>query len=115
MAESPDREDGNMTVVTVFRSRLRPGVDATYGEVAAEMSRQVRLMDGFIDESFFLADDGERVTIVRFRDAAAQRTWAEHPDHLAAQRRGRDEFYEFYDISVSDETYAKVFRANVSR
>jgi heme-degrading monooxygenase HmoA len=101
-----------MTVVTVFRSRLRHEVDAAYGEVAAEMNRLVRRMDGFIDEKSFLSDDGERVTIVRFRDAAAQRAWAEHPDHLAAQRRGRDEFYEFYDISVGEETYARVFRAD---
>ncbi|MBW4030727.1 MAG: antibiotic biosynthesis monooxygenase [Acidobacteria bacterium] len=101
-----------MTVITVFRSRLRTGVDAAYGEVASQMSRLVREMPGFVDESFFRGEEGERVTIVRFRDAAAQRAWAQHPDHLAAQRRGRSEFYEYYDITVSEETYAKVFRAS---
>jgi heme-degrading monooxygenase HmoA len=100
-----------MTVVTVFRSRLRDGVDAAYSEVAERMSRLVETMDGFIDRKFFVASDGERVTLVRFADAAAQRAWAAHPDHVAAQRRGRDEFYECYDISVSDETYSRTYPA----
>ena len=48
-----------MTIVTLFRSRLRPGVEDEYGLVADEMSRLVRLIDGFIDERFYLAGDGE--------------------------------------------------------
>ena len=100
-----------MTVITVFRSRLRRGVDAAYGEVAAHMSRLVREMPGFVDEKFFSSEDGERVTLVRFRDRDAQLAWAEQPDHLAAQRRGRAEFYEYYDISVCEETYANIFHA----
>jgi heme-degrading monooxygenase HmoA len=97
--------------VTVFRSRLREGAQAPYAEVAAQMSRLVRTMDGFIDEQFYLSPDGERVTIVRFRDAASQRAWAQHPEHLAVQQRGRREFYAWYDISVGDETYVRVFTA----
>ena len=98
-----------MTVVTVFRSRLREGVDDSYAEVAAHMSRLVRTMDGFIDERLYLSPEDERVTIVRFRDTESQRAWAQHPQHLAAQQRGRHEFYAWYDISVSDESYARVF------
>ncbi len=102
-----------MTVVTVFRSRLREGVERAYYEVAAEMSRIVQTMDGFVDEGHYQTPDGERVTIVRFRDAAAQREWANHPDHRAAQSRGRDEFYAWYDLSVGEETYASSFDALV--
>ncbi|HUY16392.1 MAG TPA: antibiotic biosynthesis monooxygenase [Acidimicrobiales bacterium] len=104
-----------MTIVTVFRSRLRPGVDAAYSDVADEMRRLVRLMDGFVDESFYMSSDGERVTIVRFRDSETQRAWAELPEHLAAQRRGRDEFYSWYDISVSEETYQRTFEDPVDQ
>ena len=101
-----------MTIVTVFRSRLRPGVEVAYGEVATEMSRLVHDMEGFVDEKFYTSDDDERVTIVRFRDRVTQRAWAELPAHLAAQRRGRDEFYSWYDISVSEETYQRTFRVS---
>jgi heme-degrading monooxygenase HmoA len=92
-----------MTIVTVFRSRLREGVESEYEQVARTMSDMVVTMEGFIDQRFYRAEDGERVTIVRFRDAASQRRWAEHPDHRGAQRRGREEFYSWYDISVSEQ------------
>src|ERR1700689_2525246 len=98
-----------MTIVTVFRSRLRPGVDEAYQQVAGEMSRLVQTMDGFIDQTFYTSSDGERVTIVRFEDRERHRAWAEQPDHLRAQQRGRDEFYSWYDISVSEESYQRTF------
>jgi heme-degrading monooxygenase HmoA len=97
-----------MTVVTVFRSRLRPGVESAYREVAVEMSRLVRLTDGFIDEKFYEAPDGERVTIARFADLASEQAWAANPEHLAAQRRGRDEFYSWYDIAVTEELHSHI-------
>lgn len=104
-------QDWLMRVVTVFRSRLREGTEIAYGEVAAQMSRIVRNVDGFIDERFYLSPEGERVTIVRFRDIESHRAWAQHPDHLAAQQRGRREFYSWYDISVCDESSTRVFSA----
>jgi heme-degrading monooxygenase HmoA len=75
------------------------------GEIAQSMT-------GFIDQTFYLANDGERVTIVRFEDRESHRAWAEHPEHLAAQRRGRDDFYSWYDISVCEATYHRVFESH---
>ena len=98
-----------MTIVTVFRSRLREDALTAYELVAEEMADLVRSIDGFIDQTSYSSNDGERVTIVRFENAASQRIWARHPRHLEAQRRGRKEFYSWYDISVSDETYGNVF------
>jgi heme-degrading monooxygenase HmoA len=98
-----------MTIVTVFRSRLRPGIEDEYQSVAREMSNIVHRIDGFIDEKFFTSSDGERVTIVRFADRESHRAWAEQPDHLKAQQKGRAEFYSWYDISVSEETYSRTF------
>jgi heme-degrading monooxygenase HmoA len=98
-----------MTIVTVFRSRLRPGVEEVYQEVASEMSRIVQTMDGFVDQKFYTSTDGERVTIVRFEDRERHRAWAEQPNHLRAQERGRRELYDWYDISVSEESYHRTF------
>ena len=100
-----------MSVVTVFRSRLRDGVGAAYAEVAEEMTRLARQMEGYLDDRFYVSEDGERVTIVWFTDARSQRAWAQHPEHLAAQRRGREEFYSFYAITVAEETYSRRFEA----
>jgi heme-degrading monooxygenase HmoA len=84
-------------------------VEDDYGRVADEMSRLVTTVDGFIDETFYLSPNGERVTIVRFRDYESHKVWAKHPDHLVAQRRGREEFYSWYDISVAEEVYGRHF------
>ena len=101
-----------MTIVTVFRSRLREGVESDYEKVALEMSSAVSRVDGFIDQRFYVADDGERVTIVRFRDAESQRRWAQHSGHREAQRRGREEFYSWYDLSVSEEVSGHDFNSS---
>jgi heme-degrading monooxygenase HmoA len=98
-----------VTIVTVFRSRLRSGVEDSYAEVAARMNYLVQQIDGFIDEKFYVSAEGERVTVVRFRDLESHQAWAQHPEHQVAQRRGRDEFYAWYDISVSQEMYSRNF------
>ena len=98
-----------MTIVTVFRSRLRPGVEASYEEAAGEMSRLVHTISGFVDQKIYVSPDGERVTLVRFADWPSHREWATHFEHLGAQRRGRSEFYTWYDISVCEETYTRTF------
>jgi heme-degrading monooxygenase HmoA len=98
-----------MTIVTVFRSRLRDGVEDEYEPLADAMSRIVSSMAGFVDQKFYVAPDGERVTIVRFADEASHRAWARHPDHLSAQRRGREEFYSWFDISVAEESRGRTF------
>ena len=44
----------------------------------------------------------ERVTIVEFESEAAQRAWAAHPEHIAAQKKGREQFYLEYRIQVCE-------------
>lgn len=98
-----------MGIVTVFRSRLRDGAEDDYRPLDEAMSELAHQMDGFVDAKFFVAPDGERVTIIRFADWASHRAWAEHPEHLRAQRRGRNEFYSWYDVSVCEERYHRRF------
>ena len=104
-----DPDGTTVRIVTVFRSRLRPGVDDQYAAVASQMSELARQMSGFIDEAFYESADGERVTIVRFTDWPSHRAWAAHVEHRLAQRRGREELYSWYDISVCEESYGHRF------
>lgn len=98
-----------MIIITVFRSRLREGAEGEYRPLAEEMGRMASSMDGFLDQKHYASPDGERVTVVRFVDLESHRKWARHPEHLKAQQRGRDEFYSWYDISVSEESYSHRF------
>jgi len=99
---SATMEPNGPRIVTVFRSRLRPESGAEYHETAQRMLELARSMPGFVDFKAFVADDGERVSIVTFASMAAHRAWRDHPDHRAAQRKGRERFYASYDISVSE-------------
>jgi heme-degrading monooxygenase HmoA len=98
-------------VVTVFRSRLRPGAHAGgYGELAGRMEARARAMPGFLDFKTFTAADGERVSIVVFDTFEHHCAWRADPEHRAAQRRGRDTFYAEYSISVCARHHHREFR-----
>jgi heme-degrading monooxygenase HmoA len=88
-------------MVTVFRSRLRD-VHGGYDEKAEEMETAARAMPGFVDFKSFVADDGERVSIVVFDSPESQAAWRDHPDHRDAQRQGRDQWYAEYCIQVCE-------------
>ena len=63
------------------------------------MSELARSMPGYVEHKVFTADDGERVTLVRFADRASHDAWARHPDHREAQRAGVADYYEEYSIA----------------
>jgi len=88
-------------VVTVFRSRLRPDAAARgYQQLASDMESLARSMPGFVDFKSFSAPDGERVSVITFDSIAHQHAWRLHPEHVAAQQRGREDFYDEYEIAV---------------
>ncbi len=93
-------------VVTVFRSRRRAGSEAEYDRMDAEMQAAVRQAPGFVDAKGFVADDGERVTVVTFDSMDSHFGWRDHVRHREAQKRGRATFYAEYSIQVSTCTRA---------
>ena len=96
-------------IVTVFRSRLRPEADPEYGEWATRMSELAATMPGYISHKGFVAPDGERVTLVEFASEEAQRAWSRHPDHVVAQKKGRQDFYVEYRLQVCRVERESVF------
>lgn len=87
-------------VVVIFRSRLRDDAGPDYAATAERMVALAHGMPGFVSYRHFEASDGERVTIAEFASEDALRAWREHPEHREAQRRGRDEWYAWYRITV---------------
>ena len=53
-------------IVTVFRSRLMPGVREEYVALVDRMVELAATMPGYISHKGFFAEDGERVTVVEF-------------------------------------------------
>jgi len=96
--------------MNVFRSRKRADHDAAaYGADAARMDVLARAQPGFVDYKSFAAADGESVTISVWESVAAARDWARHPEHLAAQARGRADYYADYVMYSCDGAVEKRF------
>jgi heme-degrading monooxygenase HmoA len=73
------------------------------------MEAAARSMPGFVDFKSFVADDGERVSIVHFDSPESHAAWRDHPEHRVAQRRGRDEWYAEYHIQVCELRFEHSF------
>jgi heme-degrading monooxygenase HmoA len=89
-------------MIIVFRSRLAAEAGADYAETADAMLAKTRSMPGFVEFKQFQADDGERLSLIRWESAETLRAWAEDPEHAAAQRRGRERWYSAYTIDVAE-------------
>ena len=87
-------------IVTVFRSRLMPGLREEYVALVDRMAELASTMPGYISHKGFFADDGERCTIVEFESEEAQRAWRMHPEHRDAQRKAREVYYQDYSVQV---------------
>jgi len=101
-------------IVTVFRSRLMPGLREDYLTLVDRMVELAATMPGYISHKDFSAEDGERVTIVEFESEEAQRAWRMHPEHRDAQRKGRDTYYASYSIQICEVKRASKFERTVS-
>ena len=102
-------------IVTVFRSRLMPGVQEEYVGLVERIRQEVEKMPGYISHKGFWAEDGERVTIVEFENEEAQRAWRMNAAHLEAQRLGRQKYYEAYDIQVCSVLHESHFKRDAKQ
>jgi heme-degrading monooxygenase HmoA len=102
-------------IVTVFRSRLMPGLKEDYVARVERMAELASSMPGYISHKGFFAEDGERCTIVEFESEEAQRAWRMHPEHRVAQREGRDIYYETYSLQICELKRESKFDRNAGR
>jgi heme-degrading monooxygenase HmoA len=87
-------------IVTVFRSRLMPGLQEQYVALVDRMVELASAMPGYISHKGFFAEDGERCTIVEFESEETQRAWRMHPEHRDAQRKAKEIYYQDYSVQV---------------
>jgi len=110
-------------IVTVFRSRLRPGAREEYIALVDRMVELAKTMPGYISHKGFFAEDGERVTIVEFEHEEGMRAWRmnpEHeegmrawrmnPEHRAAQKKAREIYYSEYSVQVCNVVRESKFK-----
>jgi heme-degrading monooxygenase HmoA len=101
-------------IVTVFRTRMKPGAQDEYGPMAKRMSELARAVPGYISHKGFVADDGERVTIVEFESEQALHTWRIDPEHRVAKKRGRESFFSEFKFQICSVIRERVWSARVT-
>lgn len=98
-------------VVVVFRITHRPDLpEKEYEETATSMVELVSSMPGFLGMDYAEVERGE-LLIARFESHEALAAWRNHPEHLEAQRLGRERFFESYRIEVCESVRAYEFEA----
>lgn len=89
-------------MLILFRSRLTSAAGDDYAAMAESMDAHARTFPGFVDVKSFTADDGERLTVVWWKDAESLAAWANDARHRAAQHAGRERWYGYYKMDVAE-------------
>ena len=89
----------------IFESRRPSDPDGSppddgYEETAARMEELARAQPGFIEMTSVRGADGHGVTVSYWESEEDVVAWRSNPEHLEAQRRGRDEWYLDYALNV---------------
>lgn len=89
----------------IFTSLRRDG-DHGYGVTADRMVELAAQQPGYLGVESVRGDDGLGITVSYWESEAAIAAWRRHAEHSLARERGRNEWYEHYELRV-----AKVERA----
>jgi heme-degrading monooxygenase HmoA len=97
-------------VLVAFRSKLTAAAGEDYTRMAKAMEALATASPGFIAAKDFVAADGERLTLVWWKDAQTLEAWAADPRHQVAQAKGRESWYEYYNMDVAEITRVSHFK-----
>ena len=85
--------------VVIFRASIRQ-LDDDYVRMAARM-RDLALAD-FGCLAFYAVTEGhDEVALSYWPDEDSIRRWREHPEHILAQKAGRERWYASYHVQVA--------------
>jgi heme-degrading monooxygenase HmoA len=90
----------------VIFTSLRTAEDGGYGEMASHMASLAQDMPGYLGIESARGPDGVGITVSYWESEEAIANWKRHGEHLAAQDRGKSQWYQHYELRV-----AKVERA----
>ena len=89
-------------MLIVFRSRLTAAAGSDYSAMSQAIKEHAERFPGFVDIKSYTAEDGERLTMVHWQDAATLQAWADDAKHVAAKSLGRAKWYEYYDLEIAE-------------
>jgi glutathione S-transferase len=100
---TPDPTSAQHCFAVIFSSQhtdATRAAPADYAGVAAAMDELARRQPGFLGIESARNPDGFGITVSYWDSLDAITAWKAHPEHRAAQARGREAFYARYEIRV---------------
>ncbi len=88
--------------VVIFRARVR-AFDDEYSSTAARMRDLALSQFGCLEFQAVTEGDHE-VALSYWPDEASIRAWRAHPEHVLAQRAGRERWYASYTVQIATIT-----------
>lgn len=88
--------------VVIFRAKIRV-LDEKYSLMAARM-RELALTQFGCIEFQSVTQGVNEVALSYWPSEEAIRSWKAHPEHVLAQRAGRERWYESYSVQVAEIT-----------
>ena len=85
----------------VIFTSLRTAQDGGYGITAERMLALAAEQPGYLGVESARGEDGLGITVSYWRDEAAATAWKGVVEHLAAQDRGRREWYQEYAVRIA--------------
>ncbi len=86
-------------LVVIFRAKVRL-LDEQYFATAARM-RELALAEFGCIEFHAVAEGENEVALSYWPDVESIRAWRAHPEHVGAQRLGKERWYESYSVEVA--------------
>lgn len=89
-----------MYVVTFF-TEIHEGVTEEYESWSRKMQDLARSQPGFLGFEAVQQKDGKGISVSFWKTLEDIQNWKSHPEHLEAQKIGRERFYKSLKIIVS--------------
>lgn len=80
----------------------RPTADAEgYAAMSERMAELGEAQPGYLGRESLTGEDGRDLVVIYYTDEASIAAWKAQPEHLEAQRLGRERWYSSYSVEVA--------------
>ena len=85
----------------IFMAKLAEAGLEGYKELGDQLLDQARQQPGFLGYDDLCAGTGHSFNVSYWENLESIKQWKRHNDHLAAQKLGREKWYQCYEIKIA--------------
>ena len=85
----------------IFTSRYSSKAAKGYAEAAQHMLDLAAMQPGYLGVESARGDDRLGITVSYWKDLESIKAWKQVTEHMEAQKRGRESWYEHYEVRIS--------------